>query len=578
MRPWFEEYPLILENELQWLEWEGYKYEIDDDQRQAGRLVIRVVYPDNGQSHQLTVRYPDEYPSFIFQIFGESFPAGRHKDPYSGMLCLIKDPLQNWRPSKDTLAVFLKEQIPNILFAHRNPDHAQELEAPEARQITGQIPYREHSVVFTGDWTIPKEITHGTLLIGIEAGLNLKQPEIPLRGAILEIRDMANQLLEELEPSLKNRFQNTVRGRWVRLVCPPGSIADDRILDEAKSVWPQLVTPKYTNGLPDIVGLLIPEEVQIGLYEENWVIVVRRAPARTVNDRSGRKTIKTIERPLYLARADRISQHTIRARISRLKPIATKRVLIVGLGSIGSMISWQLARSGIGHLTLVDHDIVQTGNLPRWFSGLSAVGHPKSEYLASLLRNEYPYLTTASANWQIGDPRTGETSEITMWEKVLDRIDLVIDATAERVISAYLSKVSKDRGIPYLWATGTHGSFGGIVGRVVPGKTAGCWRCFCENISTNKIKAPIYEETPDIQTVGCFHPTFPGTGFDMDNVSLSAVRLAVSTLCASAEDAYPDFGWDVAVVNLFDAEKKPIAPHWCTYDLNRHSNCTICNG
>ena len=84
---------------------------------------------------------------------------------------------------------------------------------------------------------------------------------------------------------------------------------------------------------------------------------------------------------------------------------------------------------------------------------------------------------------------------------------------------------------------------------------------------------PPHEDIPEIQPVGCFHPTFTGTGFDMDHVSLAAVRLVVSTLCSGQEGIYPDFDWDVGVVDLWDEKKTPIEPCWTTYPLTRHPNC-----
>jgi hypothetical protein len=38
-----------------------------------------------------------------------------------------------------------------------------------------------------------------------------------------------------------------------------------------------------------------------------------------------------------------------------------------------------------------------------------------------------------------------------------------------------------------------------------------------------------------IQPVGCANPTFPGAGFDVEQIALGAVRLAVQTLAAGTE-------------------------------------------
>lgn len=68
------------------------------------------------------------------------------------------------------------------------------------------------------------------------------------------------------------------------------------------------------------------------------------------------------------------------------------RVAIAGLGGLGSNIAVMLARSGVGHLLLVDHDVVDVTNLNRQAYGISSVGKKKTEALKELLFEINPYL------------------------------------------------------------------------------------------------------------------------------------------------------------------------------------------
>lgn len=70
-----------------------------------------------------------------------------------------------------------------------------------------------------------------------------------------------------------------------------------------------------------------------------------------------------------------------------LARLARARVLIVGLGGVGSWVVEALARSGVGSLTLMDGDDVCVTNTNRQLHAvLEAVGKPKAEVMAARVR------------------------------------------------------------------------------------------------------------------------------------------------------------------------------------------------
>ncbi|MBL9039270.1 MAG: tRNA threonylcarbamoyladenosine dehydratase [Archangium sp.] len=66
-----------------------------------------------------------------------------------------------------------------------------------------------------------------------------------------------------------------------------------------------------------------------------------------------------------------------------MRRLAGARVLVFGLGGVGSYAVEGLVRSGVGHLTLVDFDVVCVTNTNRQLHAtVSTVGKPKAELLA----------------------------------------------------------------------------------------------------------------------------------------------------------------------------------------------------
>ena len=68
------------------------------------------------------------------------------------------------------------------------------------------------------------------------------------------------------------------------------------------------------------------------------------------------------------------------------------RVAVAGLGGLGSNIAVMLARSGVGHLKLVDFDKVDVTNLNRQMYGITHLGRFKTDAIRDILADINPYL------------------------------------------------------------------------------------------------------------------------------------------------------------------------------------------
>lgn len=74
--------------------------------------------------------------------------------------------------------------------------------------------------------------------------------------------------------------------------------------------------------------------------------------------------------------------------------LAAARVLVVGVGGVGGYSAEMLARSGVGHITLVDADTVSVSNLNRQIiATIPDIGQPKVELFARRFHNINPSLS-----------------------------------------------------------------------------------------------------------------------------------------------------------------------------------------
>lgn len=74
------------------------------------------------------------------------------------------------------------------------------------------------------------------------------------------------------------------------------------------------------------------------------------------------------------------------------KLLSQGKVTIAGLGGLGSNVAYSLARIGVGHLHLIDFDVVDITNLNRQQYFMEHIGMPKTDALKSLLLKINPYL------------------------------------------------------------------------------------------------------------------------------------------------------------------------------------------
>lgn len=108
--------------------------------------------------------------------------------------------------------------------------------------------------------------------------------------------------------------------------------------------------------------------------------------------------------------------------VDRLKKC---RVILFGVGGVGSFAAEALCRAGVGHIALVDGDTVAESNLNRQLVALtSTLGQPKAEVMKSRMLDINPDVDVHALNL-FYDASTAGQIDLSSYDYVVDAIDSV---------------------------------------------------------------------------------------------------------------------------------------------------------
>jgi adenylyltransferase/sulfurtransferase len=128
-----------------------------------------------------------------------------------------------------------------------------------------------------------------------------------------------------------------------------------------------------------------------------------------------------------------------------LQKLQESSVAIIGVGGVGSAAAYYLTRSGVGHLKLIDQDIVESTNLQRLHAATTKdLYHPKAEVIAERLSEE--------AEWCNIEPVI-ETVTGRNASDLLRDVDIIFDGLDNFRTRYILNKFAVVSETPYLFAS-----------------------------------------------------------------------------------------------------------------------------
>jgi molybdopterin/thiamine biosynthesis adenylyltransferase len=140
--------------------------------------------------------------------------------------------------------------------------------------------------------------------------------------------------------------------------------------------------------------------------------------------------------------------------VEEQRKLADSRVGVVGAGGLGGQVILLLARVGIGHLVVVDHDLFDETNLNRQaLSHRDAIGKPKSEQAVTTVRSINPGVEVTPHQAKMDASNAAE---------ILSGSDVVVDALDNVPSRFALERATKALKIPLV-----HGAVAGFEGRMM---------------------------------------------------------------------------------------------------------------
>lgn len=134
-----------------------------------------------------------------------------------------------------------------------------------------------------------------------------------------------------------------------------------------------------------------------------------------------------------------------------LAKLSRSRVLVAGLGGVGGMVAEALVRGGIGHLVLLDHDVVGASNLNRQLiATVSTMGRLKTEAMRERLLSINPDVQLTE--W----PEFLYPEQARVWLQKIE-LDYVADCIDSIACKAALVVAAQEESVPVISSMGAGG-------------------------------------------------------------------------------------------------------------------------
>lgn len=221
-----------------------------------------------------------------------------------------------------------------------------------------------------------------------------------------------------------------------------------------------------------------------------------------------------------------------RGQDRRSTSLSNKSVTVFGAGSVGSFVTQDLARAGVGHINIVDYDKLAWANVGRHVLGVTSVGQNKAVDLSRVLQAAFPH--HIFSGWDMSTLSVLE-------EEVEDllNVDLIVSAmgdwSAENSLNRWHLNHRDRLNIIYGW-TEDHALAGSAVAISNEG---GCLACGIDRIGNLIQPLTTWPSNQELQTEpSCADHYRPYGAIELANITNMISRVVVDELVSQSAKGY----------------------------------------
>lgn len=538
VKMWYEEMPEVLEREKKILLSRGFSLNIHNGTVEfIGRSSVLKEYP-------LRLIYPSGYPSFpptVISDVPEDLILVRHQTKLNKALCCFGFSSERWRANFTAIEVLQEAEEMIYYYSPLTENDVVDLN-PNDKVPEPRINQYDYSP--------------GGILIPVPFG-NLRTEDLDsINEATLKYPNNRTRrgILSSIKISGQSQIAEKGYERWLN----GATVYQTKIYK--LNTLPPLTTIDISIWLRENNIRFNPNKNQFifFVFEDEW--------GRKGNMRMSWLALKLFQGNASWIRCYLVCDDDINIRTPYGISLRNKEVMVVGAGSLGSIVSTSLAQEGVGKFHLIDYDIYEPSNTIRHQVRQDFFALPKVDGVAERIMELSPKAEVALYRMAIGSNKDNND-----YQKFIDALkssDVVVDTTGEHSVSHLLNRLCVKYKIPLIVGSVTNGAWSCEVVRYIPNHS-GCWGCW------NRNYGPIYPPSApkgEMQFApGCDQPTFIA--------GISSVNIAGGLVAEAVIDTLLKVGIDEKHYIVWSERDKSGNR---TYSVNYMENpafkdCVVCN-